>query len=116
MPDTCVPCPLQSVLLPSPVVLVPQTARPPNSGWVVRMPVSITYAVTLLAVVEYEYLLSSGRSRWSTRSRPHDGGFSWSVVTCTVRFCCTYATAGSAASLRAASSLIVPAKPRSADL
>jgi hypothetical protein len=49
VPATCVPWPLQSVLLPSPVVLVPHTARPPNVWWVVRMPVSITYAVTLEA-------------------------------------------------------------------
>ncbi len=32
VPATWVPWPLQSVLLPSPVVLVPQTARPPKVG------------------------------------------------------------------------------------
>ena len=46
VPATCVPCPLQSVLLPSPVVFVPQLARPPKSLWEVRMPVSMMYAVT----------------------------------------------------------------------
>jgi hypothetical protein len=50
VPATCVPWPLQSVLLPSPLVLVPQEARLPNVWWVTRMPVSITYAVTLEAV------------------------------------------------------------------
>src|SRR5512139_3162259 len=55
VPETCVPWPLQSVLLPSPVVLVPQVARPPKVLCVVRIPVSITYAVTLDAVVEYVY-------------------------------------------------------------
>src|SRR5215204_4119242 len=42
VPATCVPWPLQSVLLPSPTVLVPQTARPPKVVCVVRMPVSMT--------------------------------------------------------------------------
>src|SRR5919198_5699255 len=50
VPATCVPCPLQSVLLPSPAVLVPQTARPPKSWWAVRIPVSMMYAVTFDAV------------------------------------------------------------------
>src|SRR5690349_17936435 len=51
VPPTCVPWPLQSVLLPSPEVLVPHVARPPNVECVVRTPVSMTYAVTLDAVV-----------------------------------------------------------------
>jgi hypothetical protein len=51
VPATCVPCPLQSVSLPSPVVLVPQLARPVKSSCVVRMPVSMMYAVTLKAVL-----------------------------------------------------------------
>ena len=51
VPATWVPCPLQSVSTPSPVVLVPQLARPPKSAWVTRMPVSSTYAVTVEAVV-----------------------------------------------------------------
>src|SRR2546428_306739 len=50
---TCVPWPLQSVLLPSPEVLVPHDARPPNVVCVVRTPVSMMYAVTLDAVVSY---------------------------------------------------------------
>ena len=33
VPATWVPWPLQSVLLPSPVVFVPQIARPPKSLW-----------------------------------------------------------------------------------
>src|SRR6266545_3652178 len=53
VPDTCVPCPLQSVLLPSPTVLVPQVARPPKSLWLVRIPVSMMYAVTFDAVFGY---------------------------------------------------------------
>src|SRR5829696_697806 len=48
VPATWVPWPWQSVLLPSPTVLVPQTARPPNVVCVVRMPVSMTYPVTVL--------------------------------------------------------------------
>ena len=40
VPATCVPWPLQSVLLVS-TVLVPQVARPPKSLCVVRMPVSM---------------------------------------------------------------------------
>ncbi len=53
LPATCVPCPWQSLLLPSPEVLVPQVARPPNVVCVVRTPVSMMYAVTLDAVVSY---------------------------------------------------------------
>jgi hypothetical protein len=51
VPATCVPWPLQSVLVPSPVVLVPHVARPPKSWWEVRMPVSMMYAVTPAPVV-----------------------------------------------------------------
>ncbi len=31
----------------------PDVARPPNSAWLVRIPVSMMYAVTLGAVVSY---------------------------------------------------------------
>jgi hypothetical protein len=53
VPATWVPCPWQSSAMPSPVVLVPQVARPPNVVWVVLMPVSSTYACTVAAEVEY---------------------------------------------------------------
>jgi hypothetical protein len=43
---TCVPCPLQSVSLPSPTVFVPRTARPPKVLWVMRMPVSLAAVVS----------------------------------------------------------------------
>ena len=49
VPATCVPWPLQSVLFES-AVLVPHVARPPKSLCVVRMPVSMMYAVTPVPV------------------------------------------------------------------
>ena len=49
VPATCVPWPLQSVLLVS-TVSRPQVARPPKSWCVIRMPVSMMYAVTFDAV------------------------------------------------------------------
>jgi hypothetical protein len=92
----------------------PLTARPPKSEWVVRMPVSMMYACTFDAVLLYVYALSSGRLRWSSRSRPYDGGLLWvSLARCTT-LGCTYDTAGSAASRRACVAVIVAAKPRSA--
>ena len=48
------------------------------------------------------------------RSRPHDGGFGWSVWMVTVWFCCTNATSGSAANCFACASLIEAAKPSNA--
>lgn len=90
---------------------MPQLARPVKSSCVVRMPVSMMYAVTLDAVVGYVNELLSGRSRWSMRSRPQDGGFGCVSSALTVRFCSTYATAGSLASAFASASLISAAKP-----
>src|SRR5512133_3772028 len=51
VPDTCVPCPLQSTpFWPSPTASKPTEARPPNSLCDVRMPVSTMYACTPLPV------------------------------------------------------------------
>src|SRR5437762_5688892 len=49
VPATWVPCPKQSSLIVS-IVLVPNVARPPNCSWVTRIPVSMTYACTFDAV------------------------------------------------------------------
>ena len=47
VPATCVPCPLQSLATASlSTKSQPLRARPPNSWWLIRMPVSSTYAVT----------------------------------------------------------------------
>ena len=47
VPATWVPCPLQSVSLPSPVVLVPAAGPAAEVACgVTRIPVSMTYAVT----------------------------------------------------------------------
>jgi hypothetical protein len=78
VPATCVPWSPQSVLLLS-MVLVPQVARPVKSGWVMSMPVSITYACTPAPVLVYVYDFDSRLVRWSTRSMPQDGGFGWVV-------------------------------------
>jgi hypothetical protein len=43
------------------------------------------------------YALSPAVSVWSTRSRPHDGGFSWVALMVNFLFCTTLATDGSAA-------------------
>src|SRR4051794_15546440 len=71
------------------------------------------YAVTLLAVVEYVYVLLSGQLRWSIRSMPQVG-FDWVSAIETVWFCSTYATVGSAASFFAAASDRLASKPLSA--
>ena len=41
VPDTCVPWPLQSSALPPSTASKPVTARPANSEWLKRMPVSM---------------------------------------------------------------------------
>ena len=47
VPDTWVPWPLQSAAVPPAVISsTPVLARPPNSEWANRMPVSMMYAVT----------------------------------------------------------------------
>ena len=54
VPDTCVPCPLQSwPFCPSPMASYPTPARPPKSVCDVLMPVSMMYACTFDAVVLY---------------------------------------------------------------
>src|SRR5215218_7496032 len=54
VPDTCVPWPLQSAAEPPGVISsTPVTARPPNSEWANRMPVSMMYAVTPAPVEPY---------------------------------------------------------------
>lgn len=68
------------------------------------------YAFTFDAVVLYVYDADSGRSRWSTRSRPQVG-FACVALRRTVAFCSTYDTRGSAASFRAAAVDIVVEKP-----
>ena len=45
MPATCVPCPLQSRPF-RPRMSYTLSARPPNSGWSVQIPVSMMYACT----------------------------------------------------------------------
>jgi hypothetical protein len=52
------------------------------------MPVSMMYAVTLLAVRGYVYVVLSGRARWSIRSRPQVA-FDWVASSDTVWFCST---------------------------
>jgi hypothetical protein len=58
------------------------------------MPVSMMYAFTPKPVGVYVYELLSGRSRWSTRSRPH-GGALCVVVAVMTWSASTYATSGS---------------------
>jgi hypothetical protein len=62
LPATCVPWPLQSFpFRPSPTVSVPTEARPPNSPWLARIPVSITYAVTPTPESVYVYVPLRGK-------------------------------------------------------
>mmetsp|Transcript_27272 Transcript_27272/g.76148 ORF Transcript_27272/g.76148 Transcript_27272/m.76148 type:complete len:373 (+) Transcript_27272:492-1610(+) len=84
---TWVPCPSQSAASPSPSTKSgPTTARLPpppppqgaNSWWLPRRPLSTTYTVTPSPPAPpsprgppYRSRPSSGRSRWSTRSRFH---------------------------------------------
>src|SRR5918992_6360919 len=64
VPATWVPCPLQSLVpRPSLIAVKPPPARPPNCECVVRMPVSITYALTPAPVALYVYVVLSGRFR-----------------------------------------------------
>ena len=91
----------------------PTVARPANSACAVRMPVSMMYAVTFDAVVEYVYELSSGRARWSIRYRPQVAG-DWVADAVTTPSCWTEETRGSAASRWAFSADNRTAKPRTA--
>jgi hypothetical protein len=75
----------------------------------IRIPVSITYACTLLAVFGYVYRLLSGAKIWSSRSRPHDGVLSWVSFFEIRLFCCTYATSELAATFLACASLMCAA-------
>ena len=70
VPATCVPWPLQSSALPPSIASKPELARPPNCWWLVRIPVSMMYAVTPAPVGVYVYVPLSGRLVWSMRSRP----------------------------------------------
>src|SRR5262245_39345086 len=74
VPATWVPWPWQSSAGPPSIASNPLVARPPNSWCVTRTPVSITYAVTPLPLAVYEYEPSTGRERWSIRSRPQVAG------------------------------------------
>ena len=78
VPATWVPCPSQSLASVSlSKASIPDVARPPKSGWLNRIPVSMMYACTFAAVDGYVYEWLSGRAPWSIRSRPHDGGLVW---------------------------------------
>ena len=55
VPATCVPWPWPSSAgVPTLTASKPSVTRPPSAGWSRSMPVSMMYACTLLAVVEYE--------------------------------------------------------------
>ena len=106
VPATCVPCPLQSAAVASsPTKSQPYVARPANWVWVIRMPVSITYAVTAPASSVGVYDFEPRAARWSIRSRPHVG-FVWVPSMCRTRSCSTSATSERAASRRACLALI----------
>mmetsp|Transcript_15507 Transcript_15507/g.41663 ORF Transcript_15507/g.41663 Transcript_15507/m.41663 type:complete len:228 (-) Transcript_15507:480-1163(-) len=73
MAATCVPCPWQSSeSKSSSSTFRPWLARPLNSSWSMRTPVSRMYMSTPAAPVATTYRPSSGSSRWSIRSRPHE--------------------------------------------
>ena len=74
----------------------------------------MTYACTLPAVAPYEYEPDSGSAGWSMRSSPHDGGDHCVSDSRTRASCCTYFTAGLAASRRARSAVMVATNPCSA--
>mmetsp|Transcript_87257 Transcript_87257/g.281893 ORF Transcript_87257/g.281893 Transcript_87257/m.281893 type:complete len:268 (+) Transcript_87257:417-1220(+) len=91
MPETCVPCPetsaahctsssRQPVAFIS-VASIAAKARPPKSSCVVRMPLSRTYTWTPSPIPLHEYTPSSGKLRWSMRSKPQLTG--WTSVPCT---------------------------------
>ena len=75
VPATCVPWPSQSLASVSlSMKSYPLEARPPKFVCVRRTPVSMMYAFTPAPVALYAYALSSGRFRWSIRSRPQVAG------------------------------------------
>lgn len=75
VPATWVPCPQASLASGSlSTKSQPDVARPSNSSWVSRTPVSSTYAVTPAPPSACRVASpSSGRSRWLMRSRPQLG-------------------------------------------